>query len=85
MSLDASVQAPEFLPSCQSAVACDELLAVILLHVLWTLSDQSHSEEQHGVFWVFLVGNYYSKSFLKVVGQVVNTAAVEDKKCTPPD
>ena len=36
MSLYARVQAPEFLPICQSAVACDELLAVILLHDLWT-------------------------------------------------
>lgn len=68
MSLDTCVQAPEFLPTCQSAMACDELLAVILLRVLCTsVSNQSYSEEQHGVFWVFFVGNYYSKSFLKVV------------------
>lgn len=30
----------------------------------------------------FLVGNF-SKLFLKMVGQVVNTIAVEDEKCTP--
>lgn len=36
MSLYACVQAPDFLPISQSAVACAELPAVILLHVLWT-------------------------------------------------
>lgn len=32
----------------------------------------------------FVFGNYYSKSFLKVIGQVDNTIAL-DEKCTPLD
>lgn len=86
MSLDACVQAPEFLPICQSAVVCDELLAVILLHVLWTcVWSVSFRRAAQSFQGVFLVGNYYSKSVLKVVDKVVNTIAVEDEKGTPPD